>query len=393
MYLNRALILTLATLMVCASALAAEIESIQQATRLSAQQGKPLLLEFYRSDCEYCERSEREAEQNSMVQAALRKVVHYHVNVKEGEGPELKERYQVGYTYPVFVLANSDGEPISRWVGFTHGSRFVTRLTTAMRDLTTVAERRERLETSPTLTDALFLAGYSAEIAEYDKSADYYRQAQELGGPRMDYSYNIFYQSANAAWNEMIPFSAVTAAADSALASDKTARDRKIKIIQLLARLARQQNQIDQLIPYLDKGVKLTGEGKDPGVAREHAEFLAERTLYVDHDTTATIAIKRQSQPDGWRSDPKQCYEYAKWFLERRINLPEAEQFARFAAERVAEGKPRAMVLSTVAEICAEQGKYSEAVDVMLKAVEHDPTRESYHTQLKQYNDELEDSG
>ena len=384
-------LLLLALFLICFGNLAvAEVASFAEAKQLSATSGKPIFFEYYRSDCEYCERSEREAQQNINVVRALLQVVHYHCNVKEGDGVELAEKYDVGHTYPVFLLADSSGEPIARWTGFSSGDRLITNLSTKLKDLTTIAERETRLAAGGKLNDALHLAGYYADATRYAESVAAYRKAQELIGSRGDYSYQIFYQSANAAWNDMIPFSEMLSAADVALASAKVNRMNKFKVVELLARVARKFETTDVLAPYLERGIKLAGEGKDPKTREKLANFMADRALHVDGDINRAVLIKKEGYDAGWGGRPDLSFGFARWCLERKINLPEAEKYCRQAGAAIFDEKSKAQIYAKLGEILAAQGKYSAAVDALLIAVENHPSRDLYHTQLKEYNDSLE---
>lgn len=371
-------------------ALADEATSLAEAKALSASTGKPILFEFYRSDCEYCERSEQEAQSNQNIQYALRSVIHYHCNVKDPDGVELSEKYEVGYTYPVFLLTDATGEPITRWIGFNNAARLVTQISDALKDQTTVATREARLKTNPQLNDALKLAGYYADAMKYDQAVASYKTAQEIVGARGDYSYQIFYQTANAVWNEMLPFEAATTSADAALASSRVSLPNKIKVVELLARLARKFDRTEVVGPYLQQGIDLTGGPQAQNLTEKHANFLADQALHVDFDTTRAVMLKKTGLQPGWQNNPQECYGFARWCLEREINLPEAESMCRRAAQAVPDQKAKAQVYGKLGEILAAQAKYGDAVDALLISVENDPTRDLYHNQLKEYNDSLE---
>mgnify|MGYP000029220414 CR=1 FL=1 len=77
--------------------------TLEQIKSQSVQQNKPILMEFMRSDCEYCAKAERALEQNPTLSALVESVIYHPVNVLIGEGPGLKEQYAIGTTYPVYV--------------------------------------------------------------------------------------------------------------------------------------------------------------------------------------------------------------------------------------------------------------------------------------------------
>jgi len=104
------------------------------------------------------------------------------LNVNQDEGVALAKEYAVGTTYPVFVLIDSAGTEINRWIGYTGGSPALIRtLKWALQDLTPITDRESRFKTSPTKNEALFLAGYFSKSGKYDKSVAYYRRALDLG--------------------------------------------------------------------------------------------------------------------------------------------------------------------------------------------------------------------
>lgn len=373
-----------------ATAFGEEAESLAEAKQVAAKTGKPILIEFFRSDCEYCERSAQQAQTDANVIKAYTQVVHYHCNVKGDEGEKLSDTYSVGFTYPVFLLTNSEGDPISRWIGFSNGQRLIATLSSKLRDLTTVKERERRLAATPNISDAVNLAGYYADEMDYVKATEAYRTAQKLVSGRSDYTYQIFYQCANAVWNDSLPFSEVPPAADAALASTNVNQMNKLKVVELLSRLARKFKHTDILGPYLDQAITLCGAADSPMIKERRASFLADRALHVQGDTAQAVQLKKAGYASGWENNPQESFKFARWCLEREIDLPEAEDYCRRAATTVASKKAKAQVYSVLGEILAAQDKYNDAVDALLLSVENDPTHDSYHTQLKEYNDKLE---
>ena len=79
-------------------------ETIERAEELSIQQGKPILLEFFREDCEYCQLAAREKESKGAIIEAYKTVVRLLVNIKKEVGVELTRQDKVGNHFPVFFL-------------------------------------------------------------------------------------------------------------------------------------------------------------------------------------------------------------------------------------------------------------------------------------------------
>ena len=87
-------------------------------------------------------------------------------------------RYHVGPYYPVFILTDSAGNVINRWTGYTGAQRFLSEFGRAMSNLTTMDNRIAAFDQKPDRNEAIFLAKYHADIAEFVASAQYYRQAE-----------------------------------------------------------------------------------------------------------------------------------------------------------------------------------------------------------------------
>ncbi len=314
-------------------------------------------------------------------------VVHLPLNVSQGEGLELSQEYQIGFTYPVFVLTNSNGKVINQWIGYTGGANALIRtLKWALQDLSTIDQRIDRFETSPTYKEGLFLAGHFSKIGQHLKSIEYYRKSVGLGKSTFnDYSYEIFSNMANAVWKDMIPLDSLFPTADAVLNSKSGKADKEYKVAQLITRVARKVGRTDEIDPYLQAGMKAAlgpnENKKDP----KYRELLADYILYIEENLSRATKVKKISMGQGWKDDRDKFYDYSKWCLEREINLEEAEMYARKAINLVFPGMYRARVLNTVADICYARDKTDEAVKFINLAIDEDPDNRLYQNQLKRY--------
>ncbi|MFH1700268.1 MAG: hypothetical protein ABIE07_06740 [Candidatus Zixiibacteriota bacterium] len=323
---------------------------------------------------------------------ALGHVVHYSMCVQYGEGLELSPRYHVGSTYPVFILANSRGEPIQRWSGFSTAQQFVSQLQSSMSDLTSIDEQVKRFNDKPTFRDAITLAKYHADTKQFLKAIEYYEKAQTLiTGRKLDYSYQIFTNTANAVWSDSLPFDKLLATAGSVFQNRKNVNN-IIQTIKILGRAARKKDRTDALGSYLRFGLEITANAKDDNSKGAHSEFAIDTILYVTRDTATAIRAKEFSMGLGWQNDPKQFYRYAAWCLERQINLAKAETYARTAADWAEPGAYKAMALHQLASILDMRMKYDQAVRIMELAVEEDPSHAYYAKELQRMKDNLENS-
>ncbi|MBD3219524.1 MAG: hypothetical protein GF310_14735 [candidate division Zixibacteria bacterium] len=313
--------------------------------------------------------------------------MHLPVNVLEGEGPELKEKYDVGSTYPVFILTNSAGEIITRWTGYSTARQFVYKLNASLKDRRTIKERRAQFESNPTLQEALALGRFYAELGEHLEAVGMFRRAEKLGTDRnLNLSADIFKNMAEAVWKEMAPFDSIYPTAEYVLETGQTAG--VIKMATLMSRLSRKFDNADSLGKYLDAGIQTATESQQPEHTEDRYLLVAEHALQIAHDTAKAIGIKELSMGDNWERNPSKFYNYAKWCLERKINLGAAEMYARRAVQVAASPEMKARVLNTLAEIFEERGNYEGAIQSIEMAIENHPENPYYQNRL----DELEEA-
>lgn len=322
---------------------------------------------------------------------ALEAVVHVPLNVNEGEGETLADKYKVGNTYPVFILANSDGEVITRWTGYTGGANaLIRKLKSSLADVVSVDDRLGQFERAPTFADALKLAKYYADINENLKAVDFYREARRLNTSNdYDYSYEIFFNTANASWKDEIPISDVYPQADAVLNATRKNKDHIIKVAEIMTRLARKNDNFEHTDTYLQAGIDAASSLalKETTVQ----ELRADYALHITGDTATAIQIKKAAMGPGWDQERNKFYSFSKWCLERKTNLDEAETFARKTVSLVYPGTYRGMVLNTVAEICDARGKTHDAIKIIQLAIKEDPDNDFYQEQLARFRSKLSD--
>ncbi|MCK4858286.1 MAG: hypothetical protein KAT58_09980 [candidate division Zixibacteria bacterium] len=318
--------------------------------------------------------------------------MHLPINVKVGEGIALADTYIVGNTFPVFILTDSAGDVIKRWVGYNDATGFVSILKSGLSDPTTIPERLARFKAKPTLTDALFLAEYHADIGEYLEAVDYYRRAAGLSGSTgRNYYHKIFVNTANAVWNDLIPFAAILPAADSVLTAEPMNRKDIMHVAKIICRLARKKDKIDQVRKYLKAGLDAGGDSPQAKHRQSYQLLRADYALHVDGDTAVAIAIKKTSMGAGWENERNKFYAYANWCLERKINLVEAEGYTRKVLKLVMPGTYKAKVLDKLAQIVAAGGDIEKAAKIMKLAVDEDPGNDYYTEQLQRLQQRLND--
>jgi tetratricopeptide (TPR) repeat protein len=385
--MRRILVCMLIMLAVVGPVLAQNPTTFDQAKHISGQTNKPILLEFFQPDCEFCQLASSDFASNDSILALLKSVVYLSLDVNSGEGDSLSRSYYVENTFPVFVLTDSIGAIINYWSGYSSPAPFIQTLTAALASQVTIDKRYELLKSKPAFDNALFLAKYNNEIGDNIKAAELYKQAQTLKSGS-DYYYDIFQNTANAVWNETGPFSQLLVAADNVLAARGGNVTSVASVGVITARVARKVGKTDDIAKYLQAGIDITSGRTDMKSKDWNNILLAEQALYVQHDTAKAISIRRSNLGPDWENKPSKFFTYAKWCLERKIDLANAESYASKAVEGSTEGKFRASILVTLADIYEARGKMADAIKTMKMAIEQDPHNTWYSSELKRMQGE-----
>jgi tetratricopeptide (TPR) repeat protein len=111
--------------------------------------------------------------------------------------------------------------------------------------------------------------------------------------------------------------------------------------------------------------------------------------LYIDHDTSRAVNVRKGVLGAGWEEKPDKYYAFAKWCLERKIDLDEAETYTKKAVDVATPGKFRAGVFSTLAGIYDARGQTQDAVAALAKAKQDDPENDFYPAKLDSLNTTL----
>jgi len=114
-----------------------------------------------------------------------------------------------------------------------------------------------------------------------------------------------------------------------------------------------------------------------------NSDLRADYAIYIEKDIKKGLEIKKAGMPAGWPDTRDLFYMFAKWCLNRKINLDEAETFARKTLTQVQPGHYRALAYRTLSEILEANNKIDEAIEAMTAATQHDPGNEYYHTELE----------
>jgi tetratricopeptide (TPR) repeat protein len=384
--MKRSFLMLSVLLMAAGLAFATNPATLKQAKNQAAREGKPILIEFVQPDCDFCQMAAHDFAANDTILNALISVVYLPLDVNSPEGERLSAAYYVQSDFPVFALTDSSGEIIDHWTGYNNPAFFVGALRRVLSAPITIKARYKMLQNAPTVDNAVFLAKYNTEIGDNLKSAELFRQAQDLKNGDI-YVYDIFRSKADAVWKGNLQFEQLIPAADDVLVLKGNDITAIAGVARLIGNVARKTGNTSEIARYLKAGIDITS-GRDDIRSREwHALFAGDWALYVDHDTAGATSIEKENLGAGWENNPGRFYSYARWCLERKINLDEAETYARQAVDRASEGKFKASILVTLSGIYEARGKISDAAGAMETAAQQDPDNSWYASEAKRLRD------
>jgi tetratricopeptide (TPR) repeat protein len=256
----------------------------------------------------------------------------------------------------------------------------------AIKDLSSIEIKTARYEKNQNLNDAVVLGRYSSAIREYKKAVDYYTYANKMSvGSDKDYAFEIFRSTIDGVSDSGFTMENVLAAADAALASENARLGQKIYTIKRTISGTKKSNMPEAVEKYINAGLKLV-EGSDSDEAKmAYAELMVEHSLYITKDEAKAVEYKKMTMNEGWTEDAGGLNSFAWWCFENKINLEEAEKFARKGVELAEPGKNKAMILDTLAEICNLLDNCHESVELIKLAIKENPESKFYPEQLARF--------
>jgi tetratricopeptide (TPR) repeat protein len=318
------------------------------------------------------------------VQKALENVALYQIDAEKGEGKTLADTFMVR-AYPTFVLANSEGQTIDRWLGYSK-EFFIETMGSATADLNIIEAKQARFLESPDAGTAEALGRYNAATFKFKDAVDYYRQAQSLKtDPQADYTYEIFDNMAETARDTAFAYGEIAQAADAAIVAGNAEPMRVIDIASRMAQIANGNKRSDDVGRYLQAGLDATAGKDDVDLKRKHNELMVDFSILVKNDTASAVEFKRATMPEGWLNDQAQLNQFAWWCFENNINLDEAERLSRKSIELAKPGREKANNLDTLAEIMHAKGNTREALDLSKKALKEDPDGKHWVRQIERF--------
>lgn len=284
------------------------------------------------------------------------------------------------------VVRPSDGELIDHWSGYRGPGEWIARLGVALSDPITETDRRARFQARPTANDALALARLADARKDWGESARWLKEAGRAEPQlRSAHAVDLLFAMARGVPNQDFTVEQVLAQAAIVRDGAATTPEGHLRAAAVLADLAEQQENPAIVAPFLSKAIEASASVEDPDLVALRAQLSVLEALYVAKDPVKAAALKKDAMAPGWQDAAEGLNEYAWWCARNRVNLEEAEAFARRGVEISEGGAARAQVLDTLAEILFLRGDREEAVATAKQAVEMDPGNPWYRKQVGRF--------
>jgi tetratricopeptide (TPR) repeat protein len=332
----------------------------------------------------------RAAESDEAILAVLDKAILYPIDCEKGEGIEIAKRYNVR-GYPTFKMVDGAGEELECWIGFEGPEKWVVSVEAGVADPRTLAEKAKAYETEPTLALAKTLATAAATKYDFKGAVEYYRTARNMEPNPMaaaEYTEGILTSMFYGSRSGQFEFADVDAEASQVMAHPMAPVDAKMGVASMLVYLAKSTDNTEKAIPYLETAMKVSEGSTDEGILEQRASLAVDHALLVEQDKDKAVELKRATLDEGWQEAAGALNEFAWWCFENTVNLEEAEQLALKGVKLAETDGERANILDTAAEICNALGNCEEAVARIKQAIELDPQKDYFQTQLARFEED-----
>lgn len=333
-------------------------------------------------------------EEDADIQKAMQDLVLLLLDVGGPEGKELAETHNVR-AFPTYLLLNADGETLYSWIGYGQPDGWIETLSGALADPVTVTERQARYRAKPTFRDAITLGKISHRDGRYREAESYFRQAQMLdaqAAAEADAPLLIFRSVFDGVGSGDYSVEQAAANIEELFGLENMKPEYALEVAERLIS-AREQAGEEAIIPYLKMAYPIISNIDDPKLEGRRQRVFVEYALIVEKDPQKALALRRESLPQGWETDPAVLNSFAWWCFENKINLEEAETLAQKAVSISESGPEQANYLDTLAELVDLRGDTEVAVELTKKALEMNPESQYLKDQLTKFQKELADRG
>ena len=360
--------------------------SLSEARSMSESSGLPILLKVGTDWCSACKAFDAATiDETSFGEELEASVVLFKVDAEKGAGVDIARNHRVE-AYPTFILTNSEGMTIDRWMGYDGAESFDNEITAALADPTTVQEKLARFRGEPTARDAKKLAEIRMGEGLYAEAVALFRRAGELSGST-DVSIELatFEALSRGAYSKMFTVADVTDQADRVFAHAATTGRDRLRVLGGMYKVSHMPEAKGAFVPYLATAFEQTANDEDAYVQKKRTALKADYLLHVKGEKKAALKAKRASMGEGWDTHPNKLNNFAWWCFENELNLDEAADMARRGIELADAGEMKGNILDTLAEICNLKGDCGDAVDYIRLAVAEVPENAYFQKQLVRF--------
>jgi len=364
-------------------------KSFEQAQKMAEARGVPLLLKMEADWCGSCAAFQKTFESDEEFRkAASTDVVLFRVDGEKGEGVDLARTYGV-VVYPTFILANSSGDLMDSWMGYKHPEKFLQAKSDALSDLTTIAEKLNRFRESPSEADAVKLGDLRQTFGYPAEAVAYYKRAQALNpDSETNHDLRILGAMARGVSAQLYTTQDIRHQTDAVFASASDAKT-QLSAYYTLRKVAHKTHMPEITYPYLRMAYETAVASDDKYAVKAVSKLAPDYALHIERNPAKAVAARKDAMPENWMEDGRSLNQVAWWCFENRINLAEAEEFARRGVELAAAGRDKANVLDTLAEICNLNNNCHNAVQYIRMAINEDPENEYFQNQLNRFQEIL----
>lgn len=294
---------------------------------------------------------------------ALADVVLYVADRATDDGARLVEEHSVR-VFPTFVLMNSQGEAIDSWIGYGK-SGFIEKLSAALEDPTTIAEKEKRFGQTPTADLAARLASYHAARSEHREAVQLYRAADRLSQDLdVNYLTMVLRQVSYGLRDSTFTPDDLCKVADSLLTSPRIKTEDLLYVGSTMVSYLRTSGDTALAAPYIAAAVERTGGTTAPDTTRSRKYLLVDYELYVTMDRSAAVERRKAAMPEGWNENFQELFFFASWCADNQINLEEAKEVgvkALSLARRDEDDRYPSIIRNALSDICLALGDTIEA--------------------------------